>query len=102
MFKKIKEFFFGSGGKRDIIERKEVTIHDRPGDKPEDNPFKTKGISTTNIKIQLFKDKSKKWRFRLLAANHKILCDSEAYQRKSNCKETAELIKNSQFAVTEK
>ena len=54
------------------------------------------------IKIEMWKDLGRKWRFRLIAANSKILCDSEAYQRKQNCRETAELIKNSSFAVTEK
>lgn len=54
------------------------------------------------IKIEMFQDKNKKWRFRLLSTNHKILCSSEAYSRKKYCKDTAELIKNSQFSVTEK
>lgn len=34
--KKIFEPF----NRRDILEKHELTIHDRPDDKPEDNPFK--------------------------------------------------------------
>jgi len=26
----------------EILEKKEVTVHDRPNDRPEDNPFKKK------------------------------------------------------------
>lgn len=38
--KKIFKKMFEPLNRRDILEKKEVTIHDRPDDKPEDNPFK--------------------------------------------------------------
>ena len=52
-------------------------------------------------KIQLFKDKAKNWRFRLLSSNHRILCSSEAYARKCWAKKTAKLIQTSRFEVVE-
>ena len=52
-------------------------------------------------KIQLFKDKRKDWRFRIVAGNGKILCSSEAYSRKCFAKKTTDLIKNSKFLVVE-
>ncbi len=54
------------------------------------------------IKIQLFKDKNRKWRFRLVSANKKILCSSEAYSRKNYCKHTADLIRKAKMVVVEK
>ncbi len=53
------------------------------------------------IRIELFKDKNKKWRFRLLASNHQILCHSEAYSRKKYCKDTANLIRKSKMVIVE-
>lgn len=53
------------------------------------------------IKIELFKDKNKKWRFRLRATNNKILCSSEAYSRKKYCEDTADLIKKSEMVIVE-
>lgn len=53
------------------------------------------------IRIQLFQDKNKKWRFRLRASNHQILCHSEAYSRKCYAVQTAELIRKSKMVVVE-
>jgi hypothetical protein len=40
--------------------------------------------------IELFKNKKKKWQFRIKAYNGKILAHSEAYSSKRNCKIGAE------------
>ena len=53
------------------------------------------------LRIQLFKDKNRKWRFRLIAGNHKILCSSEAYSKKCYCKGSAELIRKSKMYLVE-
>lgn len=98
MFRKIQSWFMRLINSNDtVIQKKEVTIHDRPEDRPEDNPFKSK--AEKELKIQLFKDKNRKWRFRIVAANNKILCSSEAYSRKEWCEHTAELIKKASFVV---
>ena len=36
-------------------------------------------------KFEIFKDKGKEWRFRLIANNGKIICASEGYTRRNNC-----------------
>lgn len=90
MFKKIKEFLQSFGKPEEITkgqfhqEYKAEFIEEKP-----------------TTKIQLFKDKNKKWRFRLVSSNHKILCSSEAYSRKCYCRETAELIRKSKMCVVE-
>ena len=60
------------------------------------------GKAEKEIKIELFKDKSKKWRFRLVSRNKKILCSSEAYSRKCYCKHTVDLIRKAKRLVVEK
>ena len=37
------------------------------------------------IIIEFYKDKSKKWRFRLKSSNGRILASSEAYSSKTKC-----------------
>lgn len=65
------------------------------GLEPTENYYQQK----TQLTIEMFKDKRKKWRFRILSANHKILCSSEAYSRKSFCLQTAELIRDSDMII---
>lgn len=36
-------------------------------------------------KFEVFKDRRGQWRFRLVASNGRIVCQSEGYTRKSNC-----------------
>jgi uncharacterized protein len=41
------------------------------------------------------------WRWRLVAANHKIICiSSEAYQRKKDCLDSIGLVREAAGAVT--
>lgn len=35
----------------DVIRKREVTIHDRPGDKAEDNPFKNDVYNLTDVEL---------------------------------------------------
>ncbi len=53
------------------------------------------------LKIELFKDKSRKWRFRILSLNYKILCSSEAYSRHCFAEKTAKLIRESNMCLVE-
>jgi uncharacterized protein YegP (UPF0339 family) len=52
----------------------------------------------------VYKDAGGQWRWRLLAANNRIVADSgEGYHNKQDCLAAVELIKNSKDAtVTEK
>jgi uncharacterized protein YegP (UPF0339 family) len=36
-------------------------------------------------KFEIFRDRKKQWRFRLVASNGKTICQSEGYTRKANC-----------------
>jgi len=44
------------------------------------------------MKIKLFKDKSDKWRWHILARNNKVLAVSEAYETRRKCLQTAEKV----------
>lgn len=37
-------------------------------------------------KFEIFKDRKGKYRFRLIATNGRIVCQSEGYTRKANCR----------------
>ncbi len=54
------------------------------------------------IKIEMFQDKNRKWRFRLVSSNKKILCSSEAYSRKNYCQHTVDLIRKAKILVMKK
>jgi len=55
------------------------------------------------VKIELFKDKDKQWRFRLLARNHKIIAQSEGYKRKASAVKAINLLRTCHlWAVVEK
>jgi len=43
------------------------------------------------IKVQMFKDKAKKWRWRLRSKG-RILSTSEAYSSKTQCRDTAKSV----------
>jgi hypothetical protein len=45
------------------------------------------------MKIELFKDKSGKWRFRARANNGRILASSEAYSSRANVRKGAKSLK---------
>ena len=47
----------------------------------------------------IYRDARNEWRWRLLAANHRIIADSgEGYVNKSDCLAAIELVKNSKDA----
>jgi len=45
------------------------------------------------MKIELFRDKMGQWRFRVLARNHKIIAQSEGYNRKASAVKTINLLR---------
>jgi uncharacterized protein YegP (UPF0339 family) len=45
------------------------------------------------MKIIIFKDKAKEWRFRIVAGNGEIIASSEGYKRKGGATKTAKLFK---------
>jgi uncharacterized protein len=54
---------------------------DHPGDK--------------SMYFELYQDAAKEWRWRLRAANHRIIADSgEGYQNRADCLHAIDLIKN--------
>ncbi len=65
------------------------------------NRMRRRELAKKLLKIQLFKDKKKQWRFRLRAPNGNILCSSEAYSKKCSASKTAELIQGAKFVVVE-
>lgn len=44
-------------------------------------------------KFEIFQDKKKQWRFRLIASNGRIVCQSEGYTRLENCKAGIESVR---------
>jgi uncharacterized protein YegP (UPF0339 family) len=51
-------------------------------------------------KFEIFQDKKKQWRFRLIASNGRIVCQSEGYTRKANCLATAERLAEIAFRAS--
>lgn len=45
------------------------------------------------MKIVRFRDRAGKWRFRVMARNHKIIAQSEGYERKSGCNKAIVLLR---------
>jgi uncharacterized protein YegP (UPF0339 family) len=43
------------------------------------------------MKIVIFKDKAKEWRFRIVAGNGEIIASSEGYKQKGSATQTAKL-----------
>lgn len=58
----------------------------------------------TNVSYTVYKDAGGRWRWRLVAANNRIIADSgESYHNRQDCLAAIELIKNSKDApVSEK
>lgn len=50
------------------------------------------------MKIEMFQDRRRKWRFRLVASNGRILASSEGYSARNKCRDTVQEI---QFAGLE-
>lgn len=51
------------------------------------------------MKYEMYLDSRKEWRWRLRAANGRIIADSaEGYQNKNDCRNAIELVKNSKDA----
>lgn len=47
----------------------------------------------------VYRDRTGQWRWRLMAANHKVIADSgESYLSKTSCYEGIRLVKSSGFA----
>lgn len=49
----------------------------------------------------LFKDEDRKWRFRFVARNNKIVAQSEGYSRRVDCLKTVLLIRKAKIEVIE-
>ena len=45
------------------------------------------------MKIVLFQDARRQWRFRVVARNHRIIAQSEGYTRKANALKTIRLLR---------
>jgi uncharacterized protein YegP (UPF0339 family) len=50
--------------------------------------YRKREIMEKQPKFEIFKDKAKKFRFRLIASNGEIICQSEAYESKQACRDT--------------
>jgi len=63
--------------------------------------LKAKDKPCDDFKAVVFKDKTKEWRFRLVASNHQVIASSEGYKRKIDCEHAIELINSSHFYIIE-
>ncbi len=53
------------------------------------------------MQYRMYKDAAGHWRWRLLAANNRIIADSgESYWNKADCQAAINLVKNSSYAPT--
>ncbi|MGE0644160.1 MAG: YegP family protein [Nitrospira sp.] len=51
------------------------------------------------MQYRIYKDAAGYWRWRLLAANNRIIADSgESYIHKAHCQDAINLVKNSSYA----
>jgi uncharacterized protein YegP (UPF0339 family) len=49
--------------------------------------------------FEVFRNRKKEWRWRLRAANGRIIANSgESYRRRIDCSDAIELVRNSRFA----
>jgi len=53
------------------------------------------------MKAVLYKDTDRKWRFRFVAKNNKIVAQSEGYTRRVDCLKTVLLIRKAKIEVVE-
>jgi uncharacterized protein YegP (UPF0339 family) len=53
------------------------------------------------MKAVLYKDADRKWRFRFVAKNNKVVAQSEGYTRRVDCLKTVLLIRKAKIEVVE-
>jgi uncharacterized protein YegP (UPF0339 family) len=50
------------------------------------------------MRFEIYRDADNQYRFRLVAANNKIICSSEAYRNRKDCLDAIELVRDSQHS----
>jgi uncharacterized protein len=50
------------------------------------------------MRYEIYRDSDNQYRFRLVSANNKIICASEAYRNRKDCLDAIELVKDSQHS----
>ena len=58
-------------------------------------------LNNRTMKAVLYKDTDRKWRFRFVAKNNKIVAQSEGYTRLVDCLKTVLLIRKAKIEVVE-
>ena len=58
-------------------------------------------LNNRTMKAVLYKDADRKWRFRFVAKNNKIVAQSEGYTRRVDCLKTVLLIRKAKIEVVE-
>ena len=58
-------------------------------------------LNQRTMKAVLYKDTDRKWRFRFVAKNNKIVAQSEGYTRRVDCLKTVLLIRKAKIEVVE-
>ncbi len=58
-------------------------------------------LNNRTMKAVLYKDTDRKWRFRFVAKNNKIVAQSEGYTRRVDCLKTVLLIRKAKIEVVE-
>lgn len=58
-------------------------------------------LNNRTMKAVLYKDTDRKWRFRFVAKNNKIVAQSEGYTRRVDCLKTVLLIRKAKIEVLE-
>ncbi len=58
-------------------------------------------LNQRTMKAVLYKDADRKWRFRFVAKNNKIVAQSEGYTRRVDCLKTVLLIRKAKIEVVE-
>lgn len=58
-------------------------------------------LNKRSMKAILYKDADRKWRFRFVAKNNKIVAQSEGYTRRVDCLKTVLLIRKAKIEVVE-
>ena len=58
-------------------------------------------LNNRTMKAVLYKDTDRKWRFRFVAMNNKIVAQSEGYTRRVDCLKTVLLIRKAKIEVVE-
>ena len=58
-------------------------------------------LNQRTMKAILYKDADRKWRFRFVAKNNKVVAQSEGYTRRVDCLKTVLLIRKAKIEVVE-